>query len=272
MATGKRLQSSLVSQSLPLPNKTLGQHWLSNADALEDICDMAAIESGESVLEIGPGPGTLTRYLLKKAHHVFAVEFDEKLAIALNKQNKNKRLTVIHQDIMSFDLTKLPENYIVVANIPYYLTSALVRLLSESSNPPSRVVLLVQKEVAERLAAPAGKTSLLSITAQYYWTMTLGNVVPAELFSPPPKVDSQIILFERRSESLFQDVNTAFFFQIVKAGFSARRKTLLNSLSGGLRKDKPDITRILTTAGIDSSRRPQELTISDWYAVYQSLC
>jgi 16S rRNA (adenine1518-N6/adenine1519-N6)-dimethyltransferase len=156
----------------------------------------------------------------------------------------------------------------VVANIPYYLTSNLIRVLSESINPPAEVALLVQKEVAERVAAKPGDMSVLSVTAQFYWEVTLGQVVPARLFTPPPKVDSQILILKRRPKPLFE-VDTKGLFRLVKAGFNNRRKTLLNSLSGGLQKPKDEISTMLESAGIKPTARPQELSLEQWYELYK---
>jgi 16S rRNA (adenine1518-N6/adenine1519-N6)-dimethyltransferase len=158
----------------------------------------------------------------------------------------------------------------VVANIPYYLTSNLVRNLSESTNPPSVAVLLIQKEVAERIAAQPGQMSLLSVTAQFYWDVALDMMVPAKFFTPPPKVDSQVIVMNRRPEPLFPDVVPKEFFRLVKAGFSARRKTVLNSLSGGLGVDKPTVKSLLETANIIPTARPQMLSLEDWYRLYRA--
>jgi 16S rRNA (adenine1518-N6/adenine1519-N6)-dimethyltransferase len=159
-------------------------------------------------------------------------------------------------------------DYKVVANIPYYLTSNLVRVISETSNRPTCAVLLVQKEVAERIAAPAGKMSLLSVSAQYYWDVRLHDVVPAELFTPPPKVDSQIVSLTRRETDLFPNVDEKQFFRIVKAGYSSRRKTLHNALSAGLGISKPAASALLQTADIEPMLRAQNLTLANWHQLY----
>ena len=138
-------------------------------------------------------------------------------------------------------------------------------MLSESPNQPQSAALLVQKEVAERVAAGPGSMSLLSVTAQYYWQVALGQAVPAALFSPPPKIDSQILILHQREEPLFPDADPKKFFRLVKAGFSQRRKTLLNSLSGGLQLERGDITALCREAGIDPGRRAQTLSLSEWH-------
>jgi 16S rRNA (adenine1518-N6/adenine1519-N6)-dimethyltransferase len=254
-----------------IPKKSLGQHWLHDKASLEAICSAVATGPSDTILEIGPGLGTLTELLTAKAKQVVAVEFDEKLADILPRRIQAANLEVVTSDILSFDFTKLPVGYKIVANIPYYLTSNLIRVISETSNPPSSAALLIQKEVAERVTAAPGAMSLLSVTAQYYWEVSLGELVPAELFTPPPKVDSQILVLKRHASPLFQDVVESDFFRLVKAGFSQRRKTLLNSLSAGLHLDKPAVRVISETAGIDPSRRPQTLSLGEWYALYIAL-
>jgi 16S rRNA (adenine1518-N6/adenine1519-N6)-dimethyltransferase len=164
------------------PKKSLGQHWLHDPEALKAMCDAADLHPEDTVLEIGPGLGTLTSLLTKRAKAVVAVEFDEQLAEALPGQVTASNLSTVHQDIMRFDLTTLPQGYKVVANIPYYLTSNLIRTLSESMNPPSTATLLVQQEVAQRVAAEPGHMSLLSVSAQFYWEASVGRVVDARLF------------------------------------------------------------------------------------------
>lgn len=255
--------------NLPETNKSLGQHWLTDSDCLNAMCEAGSINLNDTVLEIGPGIGSLTKLLTEQAKEVVAVEIDQTLAHTLVNQLSTKNLTVVQQDILRFDLTSLPPDYKVVANIPYYLTSHLIRLLSETRNQPQTVVLLVQKEVSERVAAGPGKMSLLSVSAQFYWQVTTGRVVPASLFTPSPKVDSQILIMQRRPTPLFPDVDPKQFFRIVKAGFSSRRKTLTNSLAGGLDQGKPLIVDKLNQVGINPVSRPQELGLDQWHALYR---
>lgn len=251
------------------PKKSLGQHWLSDITALNAMCEAADINPEDTVLEIGPGQGTLTRQLLKRAGHVVAVEFDKILAVNLPEKVGNKdKLSVVTEDILRFDLTQLPPNYKVVANIPYYLTSHLLRLLSESTNPPAIAALLVQKEVAERVTASAGGMSILSVITQFNWNVSTGIIVPARLFTPPPKIDSQILILEWRKRQLFPDVKTKQFFRLVKAGFSNRRKTLENSLAGGLRIKKEIVRSLLQSANVTPTARAQELTLRQWHQIY----
>jgi 16S rRNA (adenine1518-N6/adenine1519-N6)-dimethyltransferase len=255
----------------PLPKKSLGQHWLHDQASLQAMCEAAQLSETDTVVEIGPGLGTLTELLVKQAAWVIAVEFDDHLARNLPNHIRASNLQVVNQDILQFDFTNLPIGYKIVANIPYYLTSNLIRVISETPNQPAAAVLLVQKEVAERVVAQPGDMSLLSVTAQFYWQTSLGRKVPAELFTPPPKVDSQILILEKRAKPLFSDIEPKPFFRLVKAGFAQRRKTLLNSLSAGLHLDRETIATICTSVDIDPKRRAQTLSLEEWHNLYLSL-
>jgi len=253
---------------VPFAKKSLGQHWLNDLPTLQAMCDAAQVNADDVIVEIGPGYGTLTELLVRQAKNVVAVEFDERLAADLPRRVTAENLKVVSEDILHFDFTSAPLKYKVVANIPYYLTSNLIRVLSETSNPPSIATLLIQKEVAERVAAAPGALSILSVTAQYYWEVSLGPLVPAELFTPPPKVDSQVLILTWRAKPLFTDVEPKAYFRIVKAGFSQKRKTLLNSLSGGLQLERDVVKAWCEEAGIDPGRRAQSLSLDDWYSLY----
>lgn len=253
-----------------MPDKSLGQHWLKDRLILEAIADCAPIKSSDTVLEIGPGLGTLTSVLLDRAEQVVAVEFDSDLARKLPGQFPGKKLTVYSEDILSFDFRRLPPSYTVVANVPYYITSKIVHVLSNCTNPPRSIVLLVQKEVAERIAAEPGDMSILAVSAQIFHEATLGPIIGAEWFTPPPKVDSQVIIMKRRDAPLVPESQLKPFFRVVKAGFSERRKKLRSALSGGLALEKTVIDDILLNAGLSPEARAQELTIEQWRALTQS--
>lgn len=253
---------------LPTTKKSLGQHWLQDELSLEAMVAAADIQPGDTVLEIGPGPGTLTELLVRAAKQVVAVEFDDNLARELPMRVQADNLTVVNQDILGFDLTSLPPDYKVVANIPYYLTSALLRNLCESPNHFSAAAILIQKEVAERVCAGPGDMSILAVSVQFYCDVGLGPLVPARLFTPPPKVDSQILMLSWRATPLFPGVDVKTFFRVVKAGFSQKRKTLLNSLSAGLQLSREDTTKLLETANIQPSVRAQALSLEQWHDLY----
>jgi len=245
-------------------NKSLGQHWLKDRDVLAHIADCAELTRDDTVLEIGPGLGTLTSELLRRSKKVVAVEYDGELARKLPAQFPGKNLEVIESDILSFDLSTLPKDYSVVANVPYYITSKIVQLLMTADNKPKMTVLLVQKEVAERLAARPGQMSILAVSAQLFADVTLGDVVPAALFTPPPKVDSQVVILQTRLAPFLTDIDEADFFRVVKAGFSAKRKKLRSSLSGGLKISKDEVEALLRKADISPDSRAEALSLDDW--------
>lgn len=252
------------------PKKSLGQHWLRDRDTLAYIAESADISPDDTVLEIGPGLGTLTSELLRRAQKVIAVEFDEDLARKLPGQFPGKNLEVIQSDILAFDLSRLPAGYKVAANVPYYITSKIVQLLMTAENKPAAAVLLVQKEVAERLAANPGDMSILAISAQVFAEVELGDTVPAELFTPPPKVDSAVVILRSRPAPLVAASEEKQFFRLVKAGFSAKRKKLRSSLSGGLAISKDDVEVCLTKAGIGLDKRAEDLSIDQWLSLLKS--
>lgn len=246
------------------PKKSLGQHWLTDRLILSGIAEAGEILPTDTVLEIGPGLGTLTSELLRRAEKVVAVELDDALAAKLPAQFPGKNLKVVHSDILQYDLTHLPDNYVVVANVPYYITSKIIQYLVTSTNKPRTIVLLIQKEVAVRVAAQPGDMSLLAISAQLYAEASLDQVVPAEFFTPPPKVDSQVVVLHIRPTPLISPDNEKHFFRIVKAGFAAKRKKLRSSLSAGLQLPKDEVERILGQAEISPDARAEMLSIEDW--------
>ena len=247
------------------PKKSLGQHWLHDETSLNAMVSAGQITDSDVVLEVGPGLGTLTKKLCQVAKQVVAIEKDDILVTQVKNRVGANNFTVEHGDILQYDLASLPAGYKVVANIPYYLTSNLIRIMLESDNPPHTMVLLIQKEVAERIVAEPGQMSILAVSVQYYADAELRELVPAELFTPPPKVDSQIVQIKLRPEPLFIDVKTEDFFKVVKAGFSEKRKKLRSSLSGGLHISKEQVDQWLQTAEVSGDARAQELTLQDWY-------
>ena len=251
------------------PNKSLGQHWLTDKYILNKIANTANISKEDIILEVGPGLGTLTEALSLKAKKVIALDIDLKLIYGLKMKFISSNVEILNEDILKFDLTKLPKDYKIVANLPYYLTSHFVQIISESSNPPLSVTLLIQKEVAQRLAEKPGKMSLLSVTCQFYWEVELGDIVKSNLFIPPPKVDSQIVYLKRRSKLILSQEDAKIYFRIVKAGFSQKRKTLQNSLSAGLKRPRDEINELLIKIHIDPKRRAQTLSLEEWLNIYK---
>lgn len=249
------------------PKKSLGQHWLKDRDVLASIADEAGIGPEDTVLEIGPGLGTLTSELLRRAKKVIAVELDGDLARKLPGQFPGTPLEVVNQDILSFDLRVLPKDYIVVANVPYYITSKIIQLLTTTTHRPRAVVLLIQKEVAVRLAAKPGDMSILAVSAQIYANVRLGDLVPAAYFTPPPKVDSQVVILEMRDQPLVTPEQEKALFRVVKAGFVAKRKKLRTSLASGLRISKEEADTLLKAHNISPDDRAEDLSIEDWIAL-----
>ena len=258
------------------PKKSKGQHWLSDDAALEAICDAANLKSGEQVFEIGPGTGELTSRLLDRGVNLVALEFDPELLPGLRNSFRHvadHRLSLIECDVRTYNFTDISKaDYKIVANIPYYLTANLMRRLTDDIvNKPSLVVLLVQKEVAQRIAAEPGDMSIVAVAVQFYYEVSLGRVVKAELFTPPPKVDSQILIMTYRKKPLYPGIDIDVFFRIVKAGFSQRRKTLLNTLSSGLRMSRDETKSILEQVNIEPQTRAQSLSLSNWFDLYGAI-
>ena len=243
-------------------NKALGQHWLNNRAILDEIARLAG--EGEACLEIGPGLGTLTSSLLKRFNKVVAVEYDAELARKLPASFPGKNLEVINEDILKFDFSSLPEGYVVCGNIPYYITSPIIERLLTVENMPNRIVLLMQKEVAERITSD--KESVLSLFVENRATAELGPVVKAEEFTPPPKVDSQVLILEPfAGGAKFGDE----IFKLIKIGFLAPRKKLMHNLAGVAGKDA--LAEIFGELGISLNARPADLRLVDWYNIYNKI-
>jgi 16S rRNA (adenine1518-N6/adenine1519-N6)-dimethyltransferase len=254
------------------PKKSLGQYWLTDRESLDAICDIAKVGANDTVLEIGPGHGSLTRHLLARGAKVIAVEYDQNLIEYLHQTLVGK-VEVEYADIRHYDFNRLTPDYKLVANIPYYLTSYLIRLLTDNKhNKPAIAALLIQKEVAERIVAGPGDMSLLSVFVQYYYEVSLGLIVPASLFTPSPKIDSQILCLKRRRKPLFTDISAEDFFRVIRAGFSQRRKTLINNLSSGLGLSKDKAAAIVSNCNLNPTVRAQALTIEDWHAIALRNC
>jgi 16S rRNA (adenine1518-N6/adenine1519-N6)-dimethyltransferase len=249
--------------------KSLGQNWLKDRDILIDIADQASVDGVDTVVEIGPGLGTLTSALFQFFDKVTAVELDDRLAENLPKSFPGKNLEVVHKDVLSLNLDELnlPEKYVVAGNIPYYITSPIIQKFIHETHKPEKIVLLIQKEVAERLAAAPGDYSILGLSAQIYAKVTLGPVVKREFFTPPPKVDSQVVILEPLETPLASEKTMA----LIKLGFIAPRKKLASNLTVGLKLPKEEILKKFAANHISENARPADLTIADWVALEKSL-
>jgi 16S rRNA (adenine1518-N6/adenine1519-N6)-dimethyltransferase len=250
------------------PEKSLGQNFLVDEYALQQVVKAAEITPQEVVLEIGAGLGSLTRYLATYAHSVVAVELDRKLIPPLVQVvGQYTNVQVVEGDILAYDPTQLvsQQDYVVVANIPYYITSALLRHLLEARIPPKRLILTVQREVARRICARQGDMSLLALSVQVYGHPEIITHIPASAFYPPPKVDSSVLRIDLFASPLIPAPELELFFLLIKAGFSQKRKTLRNALSGGLRMPSAIAEAMLIASDIDPMRRAETLDIAEWH-------
>lgn len=252
------------------PNRALGQNFLSDPASLQCVVEAARILPGDTVLEIGPGLGSLTRLLCRQARQVIAVEVDAGFVTVLNDVLAEfENLEIIHGDILELDPAQLMKSpgYLVVANIPYYITSAIFRHLLGGKYPPKRLVLTLQLEVAQRICASPGELSLLALSVQVYGKPEIAAKIPAHAFYPAPKVDSAVVRVEIYSDPLIPTSHLARFFRLAKAGFSQKRKTLRNSLSAGMGWGSQQTEELLLSIGINPQRRAETLSLQEWYAL-----
>jgi 16S rRNA (adenine1518-N6/adenine1519-N6)-dimethyltransferase len=259
--------SHLLSKYGLRPHKGLGQNFLQDPLALERIVAAAEIRPTDTVLEIGPGLGSLTRYLAVSARSVVAVELDQHLLPPLKAvlaPYDNVRL--IHGDILESNPAELipDEEYLVVANVPYYITSAIIRHLLEARSKPRRIVLTVQREVAQRICEKPGDMSVLALSVQVYGKPRIATHIPAGAFHPAPNVDSAVLVIDIYPEPLIAREHLDIFFRLIKAGFAQKRKTLRNSLSAGLSISASTAAELLTGVGIDPQRRAETLSLEEW--------
>ncbi len=249
------------------PSKGLGQNFLVDDNALQQIILAADISKESEILEIGPGLGHLTRYLAASSKIVHTDEIDKKIIPALESVLEvYKNVNIINADIMNFDLTQLDlqEGYLIVANIPYYITSALIRKLLQYDTKPKRLVITVQKEVGERICAKQGNHSLLSLSVQLYGKPRISSIIKANSFFPSPKIDSAVIRIDILQDLVIGREKIPMFFRLIKAGFSQKRKMLRNTISAGMHWSKDKTEEILELAGIDPKARAQTLSIEEW--------
>ncbi len=274
MITGERIGKAQAKGLLRHLNlrakKGLGQHFLIDGAVLGKIVSASELAPDDTVVEVGPGLGVLTRELAKRAGRVIAVELDAELATAL--ANALPNVSVVHADILETDIVELVGKgdirpYKVVANLPYYITSPVLRHFLEAPLKPSLIVVMVQKEVGQAIVARPGDMSLLSVSVQFYGKPSIIDYVPARSFYPEPKVDSAIVRIDLYEKPPVEVQDTAHFFHVVRAGFSAPRKQLHNNLAKGLGVPSEEAVSLLEGLGIDPRRRAETLTLEEWARV-----
>lgn len=252
------------------PSKRFGQNFLTSEAVLSKIIESAALSECDTVLEIGPGIGNLTQKLAEKAKRVISVEKDSRMIKVMEKTLKDfKNITVVEGDILKTSLQESLGSYKIVANLPYYIVSPLIRKFLETENPPERMILMVQKEVAQRIAAKPPKMSMLAVSVQFYADPKIISYVPKGSFWPAPKVDSAIIRITPRKKEFDADF-VERFFKIAKSGFSQPRKQILNNLSKGLKLKRGTVENWLSKNNIEPTRRAETLEIKNWAALVEN--
>ena len=250
--------------------QSLGQNFLYDEGLLAELTAAAGVTKDEDVLEIGPGCGSLTKHLCDAANRVLAVELDERLIPLLHAfLDEKKNLTVVQGDVMSLNLqevtAELKKPFAVVANIPYYITTPLIKLLLGGDLPVSRLALMVQQEVADKILAQPGEDAWgpLSILCQFLCEPRLAVKVPAEMFTPPPKVDSAFVVLPVRENPAVEVKDRDLFFRVANAAFALRRKTMVNNLCATFRVDRAKAVEWVTGAGLDEKIRGEKLTLEE---------
>ena len=249
------------------PKKGLGQNFLINEAYLVKITESAHVDKNTDVLEIGAGMGNLTRHLAAAARQVTAVEIDRQLIPILKKVTRDfANVRIVQGDIMELPVNDLIDapGYVVAANIPYYITSALIRYLLECTAKPTAIVLTIQREVAQRICADAGALSLLALSVQVYGSPRIAARIPSGAFYPVPKVDSAVLTVDLYDQPVIPYKLLDSFFRLAKAAFTQKRKMLHNALAGAPEMNKENADLLLSRAGIDPERRAQMLTLDEW--------
>ena len=258
---------SLLDRHSLQPKKSLGQNFLHDPNTLEKIATSADLTPEDTVLEIGPGTGALTDVLARMAGRVIAIELDGRLEPILRERFADRpNVRVVFGDILETDVAAVvgPEPYSVVANVPYYITSAILRHLLEAAHRPQRIVMTIQLEVAERLVAKPNDMSLLAVSAQFYAHPRIVSRLPASVFWPRPDVDSAVVRLDLYPQPPVDVPDEATFFRVVRAGFSQKRKQIKNALATGLALPMAETVTFVEAAGIDPKRRAETLTLDEW--------
>lgn len=253
------------------PSKALGQNFLHDRKIVRRIVDVADVDDESDVLEIGPGLGILTTELARRARSVTAVELDARLADRL-QEHFGDTVRIVKGDVLTADLKSVapPSPYLVVANLPYSIATAAIQRLFEFERPPDRMILMVQREVAQRMAARPPEMSVLGVAVQFYARPRIQFRIGAGAFIPRPRVESAVIRLDTHSSPWLPRSEHQRFFELVRAGFSQRRKRLDNAVSSALGMRKADVADIVTEAGLEPSTRAETLDVADWVALYHS--
>jgi 16S rRNA (adenine1518-N6/adenine1519-N6)-dimethyltransferase len=256
------------------PTRSMGQNFLTSTEIVEHIVEIAGVVPKDLVIEIGPGMGILTRQLLTAGARVVGVELDSELAALLRHELGHiDRFTLVEKDAryLDIDQTTAGDPYQVVANLPYSVATVIIRTFMEAPKPPTRMTVMVQKEVAERMTAEPGDMSLLGLATHVYAEAHIALVVPPDVFLPPPKVDSAVVVLDARETLPGSSASRDRMFELATMAFQRKRKTISNGLSQGLGMDKPALDSILVSLGLDGMRRPQTLSVRDWLAIAEAL-
>ena len=258
--------------------QSLGQNFLYDDALLASLAAEAGVTKDEDVLEIGPGCGSLTKHLCENANRVLAIELDERLIPLLRAfLDQYKNLTVVQGDVMALNLREvtkdLKQPFAVVANIPYYITTPLIKLLLTGGLPVSRLALMVQREVADKILAEPGEEAWgpLSILCRFLCEPRLAMDVPAEMFTPPPKVDSAFVVLPLRDKPAVEVKDREMFFRVANAAFALRRKTMVNNLCASFRMEREEALRVMAEAGLDEKIRGEKLTLEELAAIADAI-
>ncbi len=265
--TLKKVIVELLEKYNTKPKKNLGQNFIVNQSVLEKI--VSHIQQDDTIIEIGPGLGTLTKELSKKSGRVVAIEKDAKMCEILKETLKDlKNINVVHADVLNIEIPDLNiKNYKVVANLPYYASTAIIRKFLETKNPPKKMIVTVQKEVAQRICAHPPDMSVLAISVQFYAEAKILFKISRNAFWPPPKIDSAVLeIIPKENLPL---VEPSSFFKTVKAGFSRPRAQLLNNLSKELKLNKENVRSLILKSGISPEQRAETLILNDWINLTQ---
>lgn len=271
--TQETLKQLLIDYGLS-PNKTYGQNFLMDEIVLQDMVDVADVKSTDTVIEVGPGIGNLTKFLLERAKNVIAIEKDPQFIPVLNSlKKKYKNFSYVMADALEVNFTDLAPSgdYKVVANIPYYATGKLVQKFIQANPKPISLTLLMQKEVAENITSKPGNLNLLAISVQLFADAKLATIVPAKSFYPAPKVDSAVINITLHRKPVFKLKDQVKFFKILRACFTGKRKQIHNTLTNNFGLKKELVEKLLIDNNLDPSLRPQQLTIEQWIKLVDSI-